>query len=57
MIKKKFITAGASSWAIIIPKALIDVLGINPETDEMGITLENDVIKIQKCRVGNCPPK
>ncbi len=48
MIRKKFTTIG-NSWGVVIPKALIDAMGINPAVDEIGITIDNNIIKIEKC--------
>ena len=49
MIKKK-ITQIGTSWGVIIPKAIIDGLGINPILDEVEIYLENDEIRIRKIK-------
>ena len=42
MIKKK-ITQIGTSWGVIIPKAIIEGLGINPIIDEVEIYLENNM--------------
>lgn len=49
MIKKK-ITQIGTSWGIIIPKAIIDVLNINPILDEVEIYLEDNEIRIRKIK-------
>ena len=47
MIKKK-ITQIGTSWGVIIPKAIIEGLGINPVIDEVEIYIENNEIRIRK---------
>lgn len=47
MIKKK-ITQIGTSWGVIIPKAIIEGLGINPVLDEVEIYIENNEIRIRK---------
>ena len=49
MIKKK-ITQIGTSWGVIIPKAIIEGLGINPIIDEVEIYLENNEIRIRKIK-------
>ena len=48
MIIKKLIQIG-NSWGIVIPKAIIDVMDINPE-DEVELYLENNEIRIRKVK-------
>ena len=47
MLKKK-ITSIGNSWGVIIPKAILDGLNINPVRDEVTIEIEPDGIKIKK---------
>lgn len=47
MIKKKF-TAIGNSWGIIIPKAILEGLSINPVIDEVALKIDNNTIKIEK---------
>ena len=47
MIEKKIVQIG-NSWGVIIPKAIIDGLGINPVLDKVEIYLENNEIRIRK---------
>jgi antitoxin component of MazEF toxin-antitoxin module len=47
MIKKK-ITQIGTSWGVIIPKAIIEGLGINPVLDTVEIYIENNEIRIRK---------
>jgi len=49
MLEKK-LTAIGSSWGVIIPKAIIEALGINPVLDKIGIELEPDGLKIKKLK-------
>lgn len=47
MIHKKLRNIG-NSWGLIIPKALLYGLNINPVLNEVSITIENDAIVIKK---------
>lgn len=49
MIQKKMIQVG-SSWGVVIPKAIIDGLQINPAYDKVEIYLENNEIRIRKLK-------
>ena len=49
MLHKKFREAGAS-WSIIIPKAILQAMNINPVLDEISIEIEGDAIKLKKYR-------
>lgn len=46
---KKLIQIG-NSWGIIIPKALLDILKINPTKDKIDISIENETLKITKAQ-------
>lgn len=37
-----------TSWGIIIPKAILELLNINPVLDEVELVVENDELKIRK---------
>ncbi len=37
-----------TSWGIIIPKAILELLKINPVLDEVELVVENDELKIRK---------
>ena len=39
-----------TSWGIIIPKAILELLKINPVLDEVELIVENDELKIRKYR-------
>lgn len=47
MIEKKLRNIG-NSWGVIIPKAIIEGLGINPVLDTVEIYIENNEIRIRK---------
>lgn len=49
MIKKKLRQIG-NSWGVILPKAILEGLSINPVNDEVNIIIENDSIKIKKSK-------
>ena len=52
MLHKKFRQLG-NSWGIVIPKAIIQAMNINPVLDEISITIEGDSIKLKKYREEN----
>lgn len=47
MIRKKLRNVG-NSWGIIIPKAILEGLGIRPSLDEVELYIDNNEIKIRK---------
>ncbi len=47
MIEKKFRNIG-NSWGVIIPKAIIEGLGINPVLDKVEIYIKDNEIRIRK---------
>ena len=49
MIQKKLVQIG-SSWGIVIPKPIIDGLGINPALDQVELYLEDNEIRIRKIK-------
>lgn len=49
MIQKKLVQIG-SSWGIVIPKPIIDGLGINPVLDQVELYLEDNEIRIRKIK-------
>lgn len=49
MIKKKIAQIG-NSWGIVIPKAILEGLGINPILDEVELYIENNEIRIRKVK-------
>ena len=44
---KKLRTLG-TSWGLIIPKAILELLKINPVIDEVELIVENDEFRIRK---------
>ena len=49
MISKKLRNIG-NSWGIILPKAILEGLGINPVLDEVELYIENNEIRIRKVK-------
>ena len=47
MIKKKMVQIG-NSWGVVVPKAILDGLRINPVLDKVEIYIENNEIRIRK---------
>ena len=47
MIDKKLVQIGGS-WGIVIPKAIIEGLGINPVLDKVELYLKDNEIRIRK---------
>lgn len=50
MIHKKLRQLG-NSWGVVIPKAILEALNINPVIDEISISIENNSIKIDKYKI------
>ena len=51
-MKKKFTKTG-NSWAMLIPKTIFQLLKVDPETDEVELEFEDDVLKVKKCKEEN----
>ena len=47
---EKKLTQIGSSWGIIIPKAFLDLLKINPILDKVEFKIVNDEIRIKKLK-------
>ncbi len=47
MIEKKLVQIG-NSWGVVVPKAILDGLRINPVLDKVEIYIENNEIRIRK---------
>lgn len=47
MIEKKMVQVG-NSWGIVIPKALIEGLRINPVLDKVQVYVQDNEIRIKK---------
>ena len=52
MMHKKLRQMG-SSWGFIIPKPLLEIIGINPVLDEIEIKIVNDEIHLKKYKEKN----
>ncbi|MBR3605367.1 MAG: hypothetical protein IKL52_05000 [Candidatus Gastranaerophilales bacterium] len=48
-MKKKMYKSG-NAWAVIIQKPILELLNINPEQDEIELTVENKTLKIEKAK-------
>ena len=46
-MKKKLYKSG-NAWALLIQKAILELLDIDPETDEVSLEVENKTLKITK---------
>lgn len=46
-MKKKLYQSG-NVWALLIQKAILQLLDINPEVDEVELEVENKVLKVKK---------
>lgn len=45
---KKKLSRSGSGWALFMPKTLLELIDVNPETDMLKIQVDRDVIKITK---------
>ena len=50
---KKKLSRSGSGWALFMPKTLLELIDVNPETDMLEIKVENNVIKIVKAETAN----
>ena len=41
-----------NAWALLIQKAILELLDINPEDDEVELTVENKVLMVKKVEKG-----
>ena len=46
-MKKKLYKSG-NAWALLIQKAILELLDINPEIDEVELEIENKTLKVKK---------
>lgn len=46
-MKKKLYQSG-NAWVLLIQKAILQLLEINPEEDEVELEVENKVLKVKK---------
>lgn len=45
---KKKLSRSGSGWALFMPKTLLELIDVNPESDYLEISVENDTVKIKK---------
>ena len=48
-MKKKMYKSG-NAWALLIQKAILELLDIDPENDEVELEVENKVLKVKKAQ-------
>ena len=48
-MKKKLIKSG-SAWVLLIQKAILELIDINPEIDEVELEVENKMLKVKKAQ-------
>lgn len=48
-MKKKLFKSG-NAWVLLLQKAILELLDINPETDEVELEVENKVLKVKKAK-------
>ena len=46
-VERKLSRSG-NGWSLFMPKTIIELLKINPETDHVEFIVENDILKIKK---------
>ncbi len=46
-MRKKLYRSG-NAWALLIQKAILELLEIDPEVDEVELEIENKVLKVKK---------
>ena len=46
-MRKKLYLSG-NAWVLLIQKAILQLLDINPEVDEVELEVENKVLKVKK---------
>lgn len=46
-MRKKLYKSG-NAWVLLIQKAILQLLDINPEVDEVELEVENKVLKVKK---------
>jgi len=50
---KKFLTQRGNGWALIVPKDIIKLLGITPETAKLKFEFINKVLYVQEIAIDN----
>lgn len=52
---KKKLSRSGGGWALFMPKTLLELIDVNPESDYLEISVENDTVKIKKAPVSKTP--
>ena len=47
LVERKLSRSG-NGWSLFMPKTIIELLKINPESDNVELIIENDVLKVKK---------
>ena len=47
---KKKLSRSGSGWALFMPKTLLELVDVDPESDMLKIQVENNTIKITKAQ-------
>ena len=42
------LSRSGNGWSLFMPKTIIELLKINPESDNVELIIENDVLKVKK---------
>ena len=50
---KKKLSRSGSGWALFMPKTLLELIEVNPESDLLEVKVENNIIKITKADTSN----
>ena len=45
---KRKLSRSGNGWSIFLPKVIIELLDINPETDQIEMEVENKILKVKK---------
>lgn len=45
---KKRLSRSGSGWALFMPKTLLELIDVDPETDYLEVKVENNTVKITK---------
>ena len=48
-MKKKLMRSG-NAWTLLLQKAILELLDINPEEDEVELEIENKTLKVKKAK-------
>ena len=50
MLVERKLSRSGNGWSLFIPKTIIELLKIDPETDHVEFIVENDVLKIKRAQ-------